>query len=85
MNNSTDSNFLGAITVIVLNKNGVISKISKKISDLNINITSISSKTLPENMGKIDLVLSIKNRDELDDLVKKLNMFDFVVDIQRTK
>lgn len=80
-----ESNFLGAITIIVLNKNAVISQISKKISDSKINITNMSSKMLPENMGKIDLVLAIKNRQELDDLIKKLNSFDFVIDIQRTK
>ena len=77
--------FLGAITIICLNTSGAIAQISKKISDSKIDISNINTKILPDNMGKIDLVLSIENRQQLDDLVKKLKTFDFIIDVQRTK
>lgn len=84
--NNTDgqNKFSGAITIICLNTSGTIAQISKKISDSKIDILNIKSKILPDNMGRIDLVLAINSRSELDDLVKKLQSFDFVVDIQRT-
>ena len=50
-----------------------------------ICILSIKSKILPDNMGRIDLILAIYDRQELDDIIKKLESFDFVIDIQRTK
>lgn len=85
-NEANDSTkFLGAITIICLNTSGAIAQISKKISDSKIDISNINTKILPDNMGRIDLVLSIDNRQQLDDLVKKLKSFDFIVDVQRTK
>lgn len=82
---TSDSKFLGAITIICVNSSGAIAQISKKISDSRIDISTISTKVLPDNMGRIDLVLSIDNRNQLDDLIKKLKSFDFIVDVQRTK
>lgn len=85
-NNTGDNNkFQGAITIICLNSSGTIAQISKKISDSKIDILNIKSKILPDNMGRIDLVLAINDRQELDDIIKKLMTFEFVVDIQRTK
>ena len=81
----SDNKFLGAITIICVNTSGAIAQISKKISDSKIDITSINTKMLPDSIGKIDLVLSIENRQHLDDLIKKLKSFDFIIDIQRTK
>ena len=82
---NTSNKFQGGITVICLNTSGAIAQISKKISDSKIDILSIKSKILPDNMGRIDLILAIYNRQELDDIIKKLESFDFVIDIQRTK
>ena len=81
----TDNKFLGAITIICVNTSGAIAQVSKKICDSRIDITSINTKMLPDNIGRIDLVLSIENRQQLDDLIKKLESFDFIIDIQRTK
>lgn len=84
-NTNTSNKFQGAITVICMNTSGAIAQISKKISDAKVDILSIKSKILPDNMGRIDLILAIYDRQELDDIIKKLESFDFVIDIQRTK
>ncbi|MBR4745225.1 MAG: bifunctional (p)ppGpp synthetase/guanosine-3',5'-bis(diphosphate) 3'-pyrophosphohydrolase [Clostridia bacterium] len=81
--NSGQSSMIGSIVIITQNNAGILSKISKKINDLGINIEGISSKNNSNATTTINLQVSVSSRDELEDLINKLNNFSFVIDIFR--
>jgi len=76
--------FIGKITLILEDKAGALATISKKISDLKINILSISSNKTSNNNTALHLQVEVNEKEELDELINKLNNFSFVNHIYRT-
>ena len=81
--NDGQNSMVGSVVIITQNTTGVLSKISKKINDLKINIEGISSKNNSNGTTTINLQVSVSSREELEDLINKLNNFSFVLDIYR--
>ncbi len=82
-NEDTNQKLIGSITIITENKTGVLSNISKKINDMQINIMGISSKNNADNTSTIYLQVEVSSREQLNELITKLNNFSFVLDIFR--
>ncbi len=82
-NSDSENSLVGSVTILAQNKAGVLSQISKKINDLSINIEGISSKNNTNGTTTINLQVNVKNREQLSDMINKLNNFSFVIDIFR--
>ncbi len=82
-NTNDKPTFVGALTIITLNTAGVLSKISKKINDAKINIAGIASKNNANNTTTIHIQVNISNKQQLVDLIEKIRMFSFVLDVFR--
>lgn len=82
-NNSKNSTFVGSILVVCKNTAGVLSNITKKITDSKINIEGIVSRQNPNNTCSLHIQLNVKKKQELDDIIAKLNNFSFVLEIYR--
>lgn len=82
-NKGDSANFVGAITVVTQNITGVISKITKKINDAKININALVTKNNPNNTSTINIQLNINSKQQLDDMIEKIRMFSFVIDVHR--
>ena len=65
------------------NKYGVLTTISKKISDMKINMVGISSHSIDVNTVVLIIQVEVKQKDQIDDLIKKINNFSFVKEIRR--
>ncbi len=82
-NNSKNSTFVGSILVVCKNTAGVLSNITKKITDSKLNIEGIVSRQNPNNTCSLHIQLNVKEKQELDDIIAKLNNFSFVLEIYR--
>lgn len=82
-NETKDSTFVGSIMVVCKNQAGVLSNITKKITDNKINIEGILSRQNPNNTCTLHIQLNVKKKQELDDIMAKLNNFSFVEEIYR--
>ena len=82
-NKSDSSTFVGTITVLTQNMTGVISKITKKINDAKININGLITKNNPNNTATIKIQMNINSKQQLDDMIEKIRMFSFVIDVHR--
>lgn len=77
-------NFIGRLTIICENKYGVLTTISKKISDMKINIVGISSNNVSYDTVVLNIQVEVKQKDQIDDIIKKINTFSFVKEIRRS-
>ncbi len=82
-NVSKDSTFVGSILVVCKNIAGALSNITKKINDNKINIEGIVSRQNPNNTCTLHIQLNVKKKQELDEIIAKLNNFSFVLEIYR--
>lgn len=82
-NKSSNSKFVGSLTLILQDIPGALATISKKITDLKINILSISSSRVQEHLITLKLQVEVKEKEQLDELIQKLNNFSFVNEIYR--
>lgn len=82
-NNVSNTKFASKLIIICDNKYGVLTTISKKISDMKINIIGISSHSLDTNTVVLNLQVEVKQKDEIEDIIKKINSFSFVKEIRR--
>ena len=82
-NVSNSDNFVGSISVICVNTPSVLANLSKRIADMKINICGIYSKLLNPTEVKISIQLNVKDKNELDNVIKKLEPLSFVVQISR--
>ncbi len=82
-NKSSNSKFVGSLTLILQDSPGALATISKKITDLKINILSISSSRAQEHLITLKLQVEVTEKEQLDELIQKLNNFSFVNEIYR--
>ncbi|MBQ7352099.1 MAG: bifunctional (p)ppGpp synthetase/guanosine-3',5'-bis(diphosphate) 3'-pyrophosphohydrolase [Clostridia bacterium] len=81
--NSTKS-FVGSITILANDNNGLIAKITKKLNDEKVSMIGLNAKKVEDNRVIITIHISIKDKDELDILINKLNQMNFAIDVYRT-
>ena len=82
-NDVPDGRFVSKLTIMCDNKYGVLTTISKKISDMKINMVGISSHSIDVNTVVLIIQVEVKQKDQIDDLIKKINNFSFVKEIRR--
>ena len=82
--NMSKIKFVGRLTIIVQDKAGALATITKKISDMKVNILSIVSNKTANNRTALKLQVEVKEKEELDELIQKINNFSFVNEIYRT-
>lgn len=82
-NQSADQSFVASIIIYCMNVAGVLSEVTKKISDLKINIVSLFTKTQDETSA-IYCSVQIKTKEDLAYLIGKLKALDYVTEVTRT-
>lgn len=81
--NKTNDNFVGAITLICSNSPNVLAQLSKRIGDMKINICGIFTKQINSAETKITIQLNVKDKEELESVIKRLEPLSFVIQINR--
>ena len=76
--------YLAEIVIYAHNRNGLLADISKALTEKNIDIRSMNTRTSKQGIATMAATFEIGGREELQAIIDKLRMIDNVIDIERT-
>ena len=79
-----DEKYLAEIQIFCQNRTGLLSDISKILTEKNIDVETMNSRTSKQGIATITMGFMIGGRDELTKLIDKIRMIDSVIDIVRS-
>ena len=76
--------YLAEIKIYANNRNGLLADISKALTEKNIDILSMNTRTSKQGLATLATTFEIGSRDELVRIIDKIRTIDSVIDIERT-
>ena len=73
------------IKIYANNRNGLLADISKALTEKDINIVSMNTRTNKQGMATLVTGIEIRSMDELNRIIEKIRSIESVVDIERTR
>ena len=77
--------FLAEITIYANNRNGLLAEITRIMTEKNIDINALNTRTNKQGIATLSMAFSISGREALKSVVEKLRAVDSVIDIERTR
>jgi GTP pyrophosphokinase len=77
--------YLAEIVVYAHNRNGLLVDVSKTLTEKNIDIRSVNTRTSKQGIATMVISFEIGGKEELRAVVDKLKTIDSVIDIERTR
>jgi guanosine-3',5'-bis(diphosphate) 3'-pyrophosphohydrolase len=71
------------LSIEVEDRKGMLAELSKKISDINTNITNVEART-GDQRGRIDVTVEIKDVKHLEQVIKSVRGVEGVLNVERT-
>ena len=78
------SKYLAEIVIYAHNRNGLLADISRALTEKNIDIMSMNTKTSKQGIATLAASFYIGSREELNHTIEKLRNVESVMDIERT-
>ena len=79
------SNYTVKISIFTFDKAGVLADLSAVISANNINIHHIDASATSEKQATFNLTLELKDKSQLEDILKKLSLINGVIEARRIR
>ena len=76
--------YLAEIKIYANNRNGLLADISKALTEKNIDILSMNTRTSKQGLATMSTSFEISSREELNRIIDKVRSIDSVIDIERT-
>lgn len=76
--------YLAEIKIYANNRNGLLADISKALTEKNIDILSMNTRTNKQGMATLQTAFEISCREELNRVIEKIRGIESVIDIERT-
>ena len=76
--------YLAEIKIYANNRNGLLADISKALTEKNIDILSMNTRTSKQGLATMSTSFEIGSREELIRIIDKIKSIDSVIDIERT-
>lgn len=76
--------YLAEIKIYANNRNGLLADISKALTEKNIDILSMNTRTSKQGLATMATSFEISSREELIRIIDKIKTIDSVIDIERT-
>ena len=70
------------LTIEVEDRKGILAELSKRISDINTNITNVEART-GDQRGRIELTVDIKDMTHLERVIKSVRGVEGVINVER--
>ena len=70
------------LTIEVEDRKGMLAELSKRISDINTNITNVEART-GDQRGRIDVTVEIKDVKHLEQVIKSVRGVAGVLNVER--
>ena len=80
----TDEKYFAEITIYANNRNGLLADISKTLTEKNIDIMSMNTRTSKQGIATLVTSFYITGREELNRIIDKIRNIESVLDVQRT-
>ena len=77
------TNFSGSIQILAYDRDGLLADLVLFIGSLKVTISAISAKTNKNQTCAINVTLEVKNRQELDKIIKQLSKRSDIIEIFR--
>ncbi len=76
--------YMAEISIYASNRNGLLADISKALTEKNIDILSMNTRTNKQGYVTMSTSFEIRSRTELNRVIDKIRNIDSVIDIERT-
>ncbi len=76
--------YLAEIKIFANNRNGLLADISKALTERNIDILSMNTRTSKQGLATMAVSFEIGSREELNRIIDKIRGIESVIDIERT-
>ena len=77
------TNYDGSIQILAYDRDGLLADLVLFIGSMKVTISAISAKTNKNKTCTINVTLEVKNRQELDKIIKQLSKRSDVIEIFR--
>jgi len=76
--------YLAEIKIFANDRNGLLADVSRALTEKNINIMSMNTKTNRQGLATMQTSFEITSKEELERVIDKVRGIEGVIDIQRT-
>ncbi|MCR5717263.1 MAG: TGS domain-containing protein, partial [Lachnospiraceae bacterium] len=76
--------YFAELTIYANNRSGLLADVSKALTDRNIDILSMNTRTSKQNIATMIVTFNTSGRDELHMIIERLRTIESVMDVQRT-
>lgn len=76
--------YTAEIQIYANNRNGLLADISRALTEKNINILSMNTRTNKQGLATLQTTFEVESREELNRVIDKIRGIDSVIDIERT-
>ena len=73
-----------SLDISAKDRDGLTLDIAMALSSAKVKMTSLSARSMPDGYASVMLVLEVKDRDELNSVINKLNQISGVYQVKRT-
>lgn len=80
----TENTYLTEINIYADDRSGILFDISKILSEANISVNGINSRTSKQGKATITLSFEIKSVEQLNSIIAKIRNVESIIDIERT-
>ena len=81
---TTSEKYVAEIMIYANNRNGLLVDISKALTEKNIDIISMNTRTNKQGLATLQTTFEIKSRDDLNRVIDRIRGIESVIDIERT-
>lgn len=81
---AADERYTAEIKIYANNRNGLLMDISRALTEKNIDILSLNTRTSKQGLATLQITFEISGRDELNRIIDKIRGIESVIDIERT-
>ena len=82
--NAETEKYMAEIQIFANNRNGLLADISRALTEKNINILSMNSRTNKHGQATLQTTFEVGSREELNRVIDKIRGIESVLDIERT-
>ena len=76
--------YAATIKIFANNRSGLLADISRTLSEKNIDIISMNTRTSKQGLATLETSFQVSSREQLREIVDKIRQIDSVIDIERT-
>lgn len=84
MEGKSEEKYFAEIKIYANNRNGLLADISRALTEKNIDILSMNTRTNKQGLATMSTSFEVASREELQRVIDKIRMVESVIDIERT-